>query len=95
VWLARCRWAITASTSKGSGEREPGGLGRQGERIRRFRDLVRPEIGGRRAEPPRLVEAVVVGEVRARGAGEVGVVVQPGPAAVLADDGGDDVEAVA
>ena len=30
VWLARCRWAITASTSKGSGEREPGWPGRQG-----------------------------------------------------------------
>lgn len=51
-------------------------------------------MGDRRLRSPRLVEAVVVGGVRAGGADEVGVVVQPGRAAVLADDGGDDVESV-
>lgn len=51
-------------------------------------------MGDRRLRSLRLVKAVVVGEARAGRACEVRVVVQPGPAAVLADDGGDDVESV-
>lgn len=58
------------STSKGSGEREPGWLGRQGERICGIRDLDPPEMGGRRLRSLRLVEALVVGGVRAGGARE-------------------------
>lgn len=48
----------------------PGWPGSQGERIRGIRDLARPEIAGRRARSPRLVEALAAGEVRAARARE-------------------------